>query len=68
MSGIENPLSEMIELAHQYNAKVLVDGAQAMTYHQVDVQALNCDFYASPGYKLCGSTGIGALHAGESLL
>lgn len=47
--GTENPLSEMIELAHQYGAKVLVDGAQAVMHHQVDVRALDCDFMFSPG-------------------
>lgn len=66
--GTENPLSEMIELAHQYGAKVLVDGAQAVMHHQVDVQALDCDFYVFSGHKLYGPTGIGVLYARESLL
>ena len=66
--GTENPLSEMIALAHQYGAKVLVDGAQAVMHHQVDVQALDCDFYVFSGHKLYGPTGIGVLYARESLL
>jgi cysteine desulfurase/selenocysteine lyase len=66
--GTENPLSEMIELAHQFGAKVLVDGAQAVMHHQVDVQALDCDFYVFSGHKLYGPTGIGVLYARESLL
>lgn len=66
--GTENPLGEMIALAHQYGAKVLVDGAQAVMHHQVDVQALDCDFYVFSGHKLYGPTGIGILYARESLL
>lgn len=45
--GTENPLAEMITLAHQHGAKVLVDGAQAVMHHPVDVQALDCDFTCS---------------------
>lgn len=47
--GTENPLAEMITLAHQHGAKVLVDGAQAVMHHPVDVQALDCDFYVFSG-------------------
>ncbi len=49
--GTENPLAEMITLAHQHGAKVLVDGAQAVMHHPVDVQALDCDFYVFSGHK-----------------
>lgn len=52
--GTENPLGETIALAHQYGAKVLVDGAQAVMHHQVDVQALDCDFMFSPGINFTG--------------
>ena len=56
--GTENPVAEMIALAHQHGAKVLVDGAQAVMHHPVDVQALDCD----------GPTGIGVLYVKEALL
>lgn len=66
--GTENPLAEMITLAHQHGAKVLVDGAQAVMHHPVDVQALDCDFYVFSGHKLYGPTGIGVLYVKEALL
>ncbi len=66
--GTENPLAEMIALAHQHGAKVLVDGAQAVMHHPVDVQALDCDFYVFSGHKLYGPTGIGVLYAREAIL
>lgn len=66
--GTENPLAELIALAHGYGAKVLVDGAQAVMYHPVDVQALGCDFYAFSGHKLYGPTGIGALYVKTDIL
>ncbi|MFA7863210.1 aminotransferase class V-fold PLP-dependent enzyme, partial [Escherichia coli] len=57
-----------ITLAHQHGAKVLVDGAQAVMHHPVDVQALDCDFYVFSGHKLYGPTGIGILYVKEALL
>lgn len=66
--GTENPLAELIALAHGYGAKVLVDGAQAVMHHPVDVQALGCDFYAFSGHKLYGPTGIGALYVKTDIL
>lgn len=66
--GTENPLAEIIALAHQHGAKVLVDGAQAVMHHPVDVQALDCDFYVFSGHKLYGPTGIGVLYAKEAIL
>ena len=66
--GTENPVAEMIALAHQHGAKVLVDGAQAVMHHPVDVQALDCDFYVFSGHKLYGPTGIGVLYVKEALL
>ncbi|SKC22325.1 cysteine desulfurase / selenocysteine lyase [Kosakonia radicincitans] len=66
--GTENPVAEMIALAHQQGAKVLVDGAQAVMHHPVDVQALGCDFYVFSGHKLYGPTGIGVLYAKEDIL
>ncbi|EBG6828731.1 cysteine desulfurase SufS [Salmonella enterica subsp. enterica] len=66
--GTENPLPDMIALARQHGAKVLVDGAQAVMHHAVDVQALGCDFYVFSGHKLYGPTGIGILYVKEALL
>ncbi|ENQ3929187.1 cysteine desulfurase SufS [Salmonella enterica subsp. enterica serovar Newport] len=66
--GAENPLPDMIALARQHGAKVLVDGAQAVMHHAVDVQALDCDFYVFSGHKLYGPTGIGILYVKEALL
>ncbi|SEL65562.1 cysteine desulfurase /L-selenocysteine selenide-lyase (L-alanine-forming) [Kosakonia sacchari] len=66
--GTENPVAEMIALAHQHGVKVLVDGAQAVMHHPVDVQALDCDFYVFSGHKLYGPTGIGVLYAKEDIL
>jgi cysteine desulfurase/selenocysteine lyase len=66
--GTENPISALIELAHQHGAKVLVDGAQAVMHHAVDVQSLNCDFYVFSAHKLYGPTGIGVLYAKEDIL
>ncbi|ECH1403065.1 cysteine desulfurase SufS [Salmonella enterica subsp. salamae] len=66
--GAENPLPDMIALARQHGAKVLVDGAQAVMHHTVDVQALDCDFYVFSGHKLYGPTGIGILYVKEALL
>ncbi|HIC4327911.1 TPA: cysteine desulfurase SufS [Salmonella enterica subsp. enterica serovar Schwarzengrund] len=66
--GTENPLPDMIALARQHGAKVLVDGAQAVMHHAVDVQALDCDFYVFSGHKLYGPTGIGILYVKEVLL
>lgn len=66
--GTENPLPDMIALARQHGAKVLVDGAQAVMHHVVDVQALDCDFYVFSGHKLYGPIGIGILYVKEALL
>ncbi|EBA8142579.1 cysteine desulfurase SufS [Salmonella enterica] len=66
--GTENPLPDMIALARQHGAKALVDGAQAVMHHAVDVQALDCDFYVFSGHKLYGPTGIGILYVKEALL
>ncbi|MDZ7321187.1 cysteine desulfurase SufS [Kosakonia sacchari] len=66
--GTENPVAEIIALAHQHGAKVLVDGAQAVMHHPVDMQALDCDFYVFSGHKLYGPTGIGVLYAKETIL
>jgi cysteine desulfurase / selenocysteine lyase len=62
------PLKPVIEMAHRLNIPVLVDGAQAVSHMQVDVQALGCDFYAFSGHKVFGPTGIGVLYGKSALL
>jgi cysteine desulfurase/selenocysteine lyase len=66
--GTINPVKELIALAHAQGAVVLVDGAQAVPHLTVDVQALDCDFYAFSGHKVYGPTGIGVLYGKAALL
>lgn len=66
--GTVNPVRRMIEAAHSAGAVVLVDGAQAVSHMPVDVQELDCDFYALSGHKVFGPTGIGVLYGKEELL
>ncbi|WP_454782684.1 SufS family cysteine desulfurase [Legionella sp. WA2022007384] len=66
--GTINPVKEMIKMAHDVGAEVLLDGAQAAPHFAVDVQDLGCDFYAFSGHKLFGPTGIGILWGKEELL
>ena len=66
--GSINPIEPLIRLAHAQGAVVLIDGAQAAPHLGVDVQALDCDFYAFSGHKLYGPTGIGVLYGKRALL
>ena len=66
--GTINPVKHMIAFAHARGVPVLVDGAQAAPHLQVDVQDLDCDFYAFSGHKLCGPTGIGILYGKAATL
>ncbi len=66
--GIVNPIKEMTTLAHQYGAKILVDGSQAVMHLKVDVKELDVDFYVFTGHKVYGPTGIGILYARRLLL
>ena len=66
--GTVTPLRQMIELAHRQGVHVLVDGAQAAPHFAVDVQALDCDFYAFSGHKVYGPTGIGVLYGKRAFL
>jgi len=66
--GTITPLKKMIDAAHAVGAKVLVDGAQAIAHTHVDVQALDCDFYAFSGHKIFSPTGIGILYGKHDLL
>jgi cysteine desulfurase/selenocysteine lyase len=66
--GTVNPAAALIDKAHAAGAVVLVDGAQAVPHMRVDVQALDCDFYAFSGHKMFGPTGTGVLYGKRSLL
>jgi cysteine desulfurase/selenocysteine lyase len=66
--GSINPVKQMIDFAHARGVPVLVDGAQAAPHLAVDVQELDCDFYAFSGHKMCGPTGIGILYGRAALL
>ena len=66
--GTINPVRELIEAAHAAGALVLVDGAQSVPHMPVDVRALDCDFLAFSGHKMCGPTGIGVLYGKAALL
>jgi len=66
--GTINDVKTIIEKAHQVGAKVLIDGAQSIQHTKVDVEALDCDFYAFSGHKLFGPTGVGVLYGKEELL
>jgi cysteine desulfurase / selenocysteine lyase len=66
--GTVNPVGDIIRQAHAKRVPVLVDGAQAVPHMAVDVQALDCDFYAFSGHKMYGPTGIGVLYGKKALL
>lgn len=66
--GTINPIKSMIAFAHARGVPVLIDGAQAVPHMKVDVQDLDCDFYAFSGHKMCGPTGIGILYGKAELL
>ena len=66
--GTVNPVAALVAAAHRAGAVVLVDGAQAVPHMRIDVQALDCDFYAFSGHKMFGPTGIGVLYGKRALL
>ncbi len=66
--GTVNPVKQMVAYAHRHGVPVLLDGAQAAPHQPIDVQDLDCDFYAFSGHKLCGPTGIGVLYGKAQLL
>ncbi|KJZ04484.1 MULTISPECIES: cysteine desulfurase [unclassified Halomonas] len=66
--GTINPVAEMARVAHQHDALILVDGAQAAPHEPIDVQAIGADFYAFSGHKVYGPTGAGVLYGREALL
>jgi len=66
--GYITPIKEIIEIAHSYNAVVIVDAAQAVAHLKIDVKELDCDFLAFSGHKMFGPTGVGVLYGKKSLL
>ncbi|MBQ2341049.1 MAG: cysteine desulfurase, partial [Bacteroidaceae bacterium] len=66
--GTVNPMKEIIRIAHEHQVPVLVDGAQSTPHFAVDVQELDCDFFAFSGHKIYGPTGIGVLYGKETWL
>jgi cysteine desulfurase/selenocysteine lyase len=66
--GTINPVGQIIKIAHAHNIPVLVDGAQSAPHFKVDVQAMDCDFFAFSGHKMYGPTGIGVLYGKEEWL
>ena len=66
--GLINPVKEIIEKAHIFNAAVLIDGAQATPHMQIDVKKLDVDFYVTSTHKICGPTGVGVLYGKEKWL
>ncbi|WP_151039914.1 cysteine desulfurase [Bacillus safensis] len=66
--GTINPIKEIAKIAHDHGAIIVVDGAQSTPHMQIDVQDLDCDFFAFSGHKMCGPTGIGVLYGKKGLL
>jgi len=66
--GTITPAQEMIEMAHRYGAKVLLDGAQSVSHLQTDVQLFDCDFFVFSGHKMFGPTGIGVIYGKYDVL
>ncbi|WP_055108887.1 cysteine desulfurase [Paenibacillus ihumii] len=66
--GVVNPVKQIAEIAHRHGAVMVVDGAQSTPHMKVDVQDLDCDFYAFSGHKMCAPTGIGVLYGKKRLL
>ncbi|WP_255198069.1 aminotransferase class V-fold PLP-dependent enzyme [Halorarius litoreus] len=66
--GTVNPVADLADLAHDHGAYIFVDGAQSVPHRPVDVQAMDCDFFAFSGHKMCGPTGIGALYGKQHIL
>ncbi|SDF33054.1 aminotransferase class V-fold PLP-dependent enzyme [Halorientalis regularis] len=66
--GTVNPVSELADLAHEQDALIFVDGAQSVPHMPVDVEAIDADFFAFSGHKMCGPTGVGVLYGKKHLL
>ncbi|HIF9085072.1 TPA: cysteine desulfurase CsdA [Photobacterium damselae] len=68
VTGTRNPIEQMIQLAHQYGAVTVIDGAQGIAHEAVDVQTLDADFYVFSGHKIYAPAGIGVLYGKQALL
>lgn len=68
VTGVVNPVEKLTAMAHEAGAVVVIDGAQAVPHLDVDVQLIDCDFYAFSGHKMYGPTGIGVLYGRKTLL
>lgn len=66
--GTVNPIKEMAKIAHDNGAVIVVDGAQSTPHMKIDVQDLDCDFFALSSHKMCGPTGVGVLYGKKALL
>lgn len=66
--GVKNPVKELAELVHEKGGIIVIDGAQAAPHMPINVQELDCDFYAFSGHKMCGPTGIGVLYGKRTWL
>ena len=66
--GVVNPVEEIIRIAHEHGVPVLIDGAQSAPHFAIDVQKLDCDFFAFSGHKMYGPTGVGVLYGKEEWL
>ena len=66
--GTINPMKDIVRIAHEHNVPVLIDGAQSSPHMKIDVQELDCDFFAFSGHKIYGPTGIGVLYGKEEWL
>lgn len=66
--GVTNPVKEFIDIAHEHNVPILIDGAQSVPHKKVDVQELDADFFVFSGHKIYGPTGIGVLYGKEDIL
>jgi cysteine desulfurase/selenocysteine lyase len=66
--GTVNPVADIIRIAHEHNVPVMIDGAQSAPHFKVDVQAMDCDFFAFSGHKMYGPTGVGVLYGKEQWL
>ena len=66
--GTINPIKEIIEIVKKNGSKIMIDGCQSVPHMKIDVQDLNCDFYAFSGHKMFGPTGVGVLYGKEEIL
>ncbi len=66
--GVINPVEDIVKLAHQYGAKVLIDACQSVPHMLIDVQQIDCDWLVASGHKMCAPTGIGFLYGKQAIL